>query len=137
MTTNLKASTNVDRPLYKDLSYQIAGILIEVHKELGLYAREKQYCDLFDKKFKIIEIPYKRELRIGDTGNIADFTVDDKIILEFKTVPFLTTEHYNQVKRYLFQTKMKLGILVNFRDKQIQPKRILNINNLREPTEHL
>ena len=139
MHTNLQMTTNVEvqnadsnKPLYKDLSYQIVGILMEVHKELGSFAREKQYCDLFEKKFKLAGLPYKRELRVGDSANIIDFTVADKIVLEFKAVPFLTDEHYNQIKRYLFQTQTQLGILVNFRDKRIKPKRVLNINNLRD-----
>jgi GxxExxY protein len=115
------------------LSFAIIGILIEIHKELGPYAREKQYCDLFEKILKERGFTYKRELRIADTGNILDFEINHKIIVEFKTVAFLTDEHYNQVKRYLHQTGLKLGILVNFRDQRIKPKRILNINNLRHP----
>lgn len=42
--------------------------LIEVHKELGSYAREKQYCELFEIKIKGNKIPYKRELRVGYIG---------------------------------------------------------------------
>lgn len=126
--------TSVDF-LYPDLSYKLNGILMEVLKELGPYSREKQYGDLLEKKLKEYQIAYEREVRIGDSGNIADFIIDGKIILELKTTPFLIKEHYEQVKRYLYQTDLKLGILVNFRNKQIFPKRILNINNLRKPAE--
>jgi len=86
--------------LYEELSYKI----------IGSYGREKQYSELFKEKFIKINIPYKRELRIGDSGNILDFVIDEKIILEFKTVPYLILEHYDQVKRYLHQTGLKLGI---------------------------
>lgn len=136
MTTEIKSKEQVEF-LYQDLSYKVIGVLIEVHKELGPYAREKQYCDLFEQKWKLVKIPYLRELRIGDSGNIADFTIGDKIILEFKTVPFLISEHYNQVKRYLHESNIKLGILVNFRDKRLHPKRVLNTNNLRNSAELL
>ena len=119
-----------DKPIYKDLSYKIVGLLIVVHKELGPYCREKQYSDLFEKKLKENIISYRREAKIGDSGNILDFIIDDKIDIEFKTVPFLIQEHYNQLKRYLYQIKHKLGIIVNFRDKRIIPKRVLNINGL-------
>lgn len=136
MATDLQKTTKYDpKPekkfLYRELSYEIIGILIEIHKELGSYAREKQYCGLFEKKLKEKNKPYRRELRIGNSGNIIDFVIDDKIIVEFKTVPYLIEEHYNQVKRYLHQTNCKLGILVNFREKRIKPKRVLNINDLR------
>ncbi len=116
--------------LYGDLTYKINGILIETHKELGPYAREKQFGDLVEQKLKERDIACKREVRIGDSGNILDFIIDEKVILELKTKPFLINEHYNQVKRYLHQTNLKLGILVNFRAKYIKPKRVLNLNNL-------
>lgn len=103
---------------------------METLKELGPYAREKQYGDLLEKKFMENSLRYQREVRIGDSGNIIDFIIDDLIILELKTVAFLIKEHYEQVKRYLRQTGLKLGILVNFRNRQIFPKRVLNINNL-------
>ena len=129
MTTEIKTQ-NQPEFLYGDLSFKIIGILIEIHKELGPYAREKQYCDLFAEKLKEQSIAYKRELTIGDSGNIVDFIVDSKIVLEFKAVPFLADKHYDQVKRYLYQTNLKLGILINFRDVRLHPKRVLNINNI-------
>jgi len=136
MTTNLIKSDQ-GKIIYKDLSYEIVGICIEVHKELGSFAREKQYCDLFEIKIKEHGLEYKRELRIGDSGNIIDFTINGKIVIEFKAKPFLIAEDYNQIKRYLFQTGYKSGLLVNFRDKRISPKRVLNDNNLSNPAEHL
>jgi hypothetical protein len=75
--------------LYGDLTYKINGILIEIHKELGPYAREKQVCDLIAAKFKERGVNYQREVRIGDSGNIADFIVDGKIILDLKNCSFL------------------------------------------------
>lgn len=117
--------------LYEDLTYKINGIFIEIHKELGAYAREKQIGDLLEKKFKDRQIVYKREVRIGDSGNIVDFVVEGKIAIELKTQPFLITEHYDQIKRYLIQTNLKLGLLVNFRGHRVQIKRVLNPNNFK------
>ncbi len=116
--------------LFGDLTYKINGILIEIHKELGSYAREKQVCDLIEIKFKERGVNYQREVRIGDSGNIIDFIVDGKIILELKTRPFLIREHYDQVKRYLTQTNLMLGLLINFRSQRLQIKRVLNPSNL-------
>ena len=48
-----------------------------------------------------MKIPYEREFRIKETGNIVDFLVDNKIILEVKTRPLMVKEDYYQVKRYL------------------------------------
>jgi len=123
--------------LYESLTYRIIGILIQVHKELGPYAREKQVGDLVAAKFQEVNIKFNREVIIGDSGNVLDFLVEQIIILELKTVPFLISEHFDQVKRYLYQTNLQLGLLVNFRDKKLHPKRILNINNLRTTAELL
>jgi len=119
--------------VYKDLSYKIGGILLKVHKELGSYYSEKQYGDRIEYYFKQENIPYEREVTIPPSfegehpgRNKADFIVANKIILEIKTIRMLNPECYYQVQRYLKATNKKLGILVNFRDKYLKPKRILN-----------
>src|SRR3989344_6138485 len=107
--------------IYPDLSYKITGILFSVHNELGQYAREKQYGDLLEKKLKEIKLSYKRELPISDSGNILDFIIDDKIILELKSIVAINRDNYRQVQNYLQVTNLKLGLLVNFRTKYLKP----------------
>ena len=113
---------------YEDLSYKINGILFSVHNQLGPYGREKQYSDLIEQKLKEAGIPYQRECRIADSGNIVDFIVDTKIILELKTKRIILKEDYNQLQRYLQETQLNLGILVNFRNQYIKPIRIVKID---------
>ena len=38
--------------IYKKLSYEITGILFEIHNELGRYCNEKQYGDILETKLK-------------------------------------------------------------------------------------
>jgi len=57
---------------------------------------------------------------------VIDFIIEDKIIIEFKTKDYITKEDYYQVKRYLITLNLELGILVNFRQKRLAPKRVLN-----------
>lgn len=117
--------------IHKELSYEIFGILYKAHDTLGRYAREKQYCDLIESILKGKSIIYDREKKLSATGadlNKADFIIDGKIILEVKVVPLVGREEYYQVLRYLDFSKLKLGILVNFRQKYLKPKRIINAN---------
>jgi len=115
--------------LYPELSYRIVGLAFDVHNELGQFAREKQYGDLLEKKFKEEGIKYQRELRIGDSGNIIDFLIDekDKILIELKTVRVVGRAHFRQMQNYLQQTQIKLGLLINFSDKYLSPKRVVLI----------
>ncbi|MFA4834394.1 MAG: GxxExxY protein [Patescibacteria group bacterium] len=123
----------MDKVIYKELSYQITGMLFKTHQELGSYRNEKQYADYFEKLLILENIKYTREYRFEDNrfgeGKIrciCDFIIDDKIILEFKTVDYLTKNDYFQTKRYLITLNLKLALLVNFRQKRLAPKRILN-----------
>jgi len=126
INTNKKIDEKV---IYPELSYIITGILFAVHNELGQYAREKQYGDLIEKKFKEIRMPYKREVSISNSGNILDFIVENKIVLELKNTRTFTKENYRQIQNYLQQTNIKLGLLVNFRPKYLKPMRIIRIDS--------
>lgn len=115
--------------IYPELSYQITGALFKTHNELGQYSREKQYGDFLEKKLKELGLPYEREISISDSGNILDFVVDNKIIIELKATRIILKEHYRQIQNYLQQTGLRLGLLVNFRDKFIKPVRVIRIDS--------
>lgn len=83
-------------------------------------------------KLKEIHIPYKRELIISGTGNKFDYLINGQIILEMKAKPMITKDDYFQIQRYMQILRIKLGILVNFHQSYIKPKRIVLIEtNLR------
>jgi len=138
--TNIQMGTNIQtytktpavEVIFPELSYVLVGILFEVHKELGMYAREKQYSDLIEKKLKLRNVSYGRELQISDSGNIVDFLVEEKIILEIKAKRLLTPDDYRQLQHYLQETQKRLGLLVNFREKHIKPIRIVRIDTLKK-----
>ncbi|OGM61073.1 hypothetical protein A3A75_02780 [Candidatus Woesebacteria bacterium RIFCSPLOWO2_01_FULL_39_10] len=116
---------NVGNLIYPELSYQINGILFQAHNELGRYSRERQYGNFVEQRLKEEKIDYKREVSIASTGNIVDFLIEDKIILELKNVRITTKRDYFQIQRYLQATGIKLGLLVNFRSRYLKPKRII------------
>jgi len=119
--------------VYKELSYKIQGLLFEVHNELGRFCNEKQCGDLFEKKLISNNIPYQREAVLpksfyGEKSgrNRIDFIIDDKIVIEFKCKRVINREDYNQVRRYLKALNKKLGLIVNFNDKFLKPRSVLN-----------
>lgn len=116
--------------IYGGLTYEINKVIFSVHNEIGPYGREKQYSDLAVLKFKDLGIKFVREVRVGTSGNIVDGIVDDKVLLEFKAKRILTKEDYYQTQRYLQESKLRLAILVNFRDRYVKPRRIVRIDKV-------
>ena len=115
--------------IYRDLSYKLVGLFYKVQDTLGRYARESQYSSFLEKLLKESDINYEKEKLISKTGsdiNRADFVVENSVVLELKAKPFLTRDDFYQTLRYLEFANIQLGLLVNFRQKFLKPKRILN-----------
>jgi GxxExxY protein len=127
---------NKDKVVYAKLSFIIVGVCFDVHNQLGRYCREKQYGDLVEEILTERGIPFLREVVINNTGNIVDYIVDGKIILELKTKRVLLKSDYYQMQRYLQATGLKLGILVNFRNEYLSPKRVLKIDRFKLRNEN-
>ncbi len=78
------------------------------------------------------KIPHRREFEIikfkddSPKGNKVDFLVDEKIILEIKAKNFITKDDHLQTLRYLEAAELELGMIINFRNSHLKPKRILN-----------
>ena len=129
MYTNLQMDTNEKKHiLHPELSYAVVGACFDVHNELGRFAREKQYGDLLETRFIDLGLRYEREFGLGDSGNILDFLIEEKVVLELKTVRHLSREYYRQIQNYLQQARIELGLLVNFSDVYLQPRRIIRID---------
>ena len=118
--------------LYPDLSYKIIGAAMEVHRELGRGFLEKVYENSLMVMFRndkikamqqaSIKVYFKNEI----VGNyIADILVEDKIILELKTVEKITDVHKAQALNYLKATGMKLAIIINFKKQSLEYERIV------------
>ncbi len=113
--------------IYPKLSYLLTGICFEVHNTLGRYSREKQYAGAIEERLINLSIPYEKEWEIPNTGNKVDFLIDKKIILEIKAKRFITRDDYYQAQRYLQASDIRLGLLVNFRNRYLKPARIVRI----------
>ena len=120
--------------IYKDDSYRIIGSCLKVFNKLGSGFLESVYQEALEIQFKQDKIPFVKEkkLRIQfddiqlDKFFKADYVCFDNIIVELKATPFIHKNDIAQVLNYLRATDIRLGILVNFGEKSLAYKRILN-----------
>jgi GxxExxY protein len=104
------------------LTGQIIGPAIEVHKALGPGLLESAYEECLCHEFDLRGIPYKRQQAIPvrykgvklDCGYRIDILVDNRVILELKSVDCLESIHEAQILTYLRLTGLKVGLLINF-----------------------
>jgi GxxExxY protein len=105
-----------------DLTGQLIGSAIEVHKALGPGLLESVYEECLCHEFDLRGIPYKRQHAIPvqykgvklDCGYRMDILVDNRVVLELKSVDCLEPIHEAQVLTYLKLTGFKVGLLTNF-----------------------
>ena len=65
--------------------------------------------------------------------NFFDFLVDDKIIVELKSLSRFTKANYDQTLRYLNVSELKLALLLNFALEEVKCKRVVNFKVLKTP----
>ncbi len=118
--------------LYKDLSYQIIGLAMEVHRKLGYGFLEKVYENSLMILFRREGIRSEQQYPIkvyfeGEVvGNyVADILIEDKIIIELKCVEKINNIHKAQALNYLNATRMRLAIILNFAKDKLQYERLV------------
>lgn len=116
--------------LYPKLTYQIRGAIFAVWKELGPAFKETVYQKALEREFSKREILFASQKQIDilyDNKKIGvyrpDFVIDEKVLLELKVLPRLTSLEEKQLWYYLKGTEYKLAMLVNFGASRLQIKR--------------
>ena len=107
--------------LFPELSWEIVGAAIEVHKHIGPAQLESIYqrameCELRRRAIAFgAQVPVPMFFKGERIGNFyADLIVEDTVILELKAVERLKGVHTAQVLSYLSATRLRLAILMNF-----------------------
>jgi len=120
------------------ISFKIRGCIFKVYNELGPGLFESVYeaalshelCKAGLKVKSQIPIPViYDEIRL-DMGFRADLIVEDKVIIEIKSIERLAEVHHKQLITYLKLTGLKLGILVNFNTDNINDSIFRKVNGL-------
>jgi len=116
----------------KDLTYEVIGAAMEVHRSLGPGLRECPYenalrNELRHRRFQVDQqkawpICYKGQV-VGDC--FTDLVVNSELVIEVKSVSKIGDEEVNQVLNYLRICKLRLGLILNFKPSSLEVKRLV------------
>ncbi len=143
MNRNINYKTfNMENEPYKysDLTSKIIGCAMTVHNTLGsgfqevIYQRaleiEMSFAGLYSKREFEMPIIY-RDVQIGTRR--VDFLVDDNISVELKATSQLDDAHLAQGLNYLEAYNLEVGLLINFGERSLKFKRLLNKKYKKKP----
>lgn len=124
----------------ENLTYLIRGCIFNVYNKLGPGMFESVYeaalCYELDKAglaFKRqLELPVHYEDVILDVAFRIDILVENRVIIELKSVEELSKVHYKQIITYLKLTDFPLGLLVNFNTDSINQNIKRFVNNFKD-----
>lgn len=106
----------------EELTYKIRGAIFAVYKELGPGLLENIYeaALVYELEKRGLKVEAQKQIQVYYDGKVLpvdyriDLLVEDKVILELKSVSDLKDVHFKQLLTYLRITKKRVGLLVNF-----------------------
>ena len=123
--------------LHGDISFEIIGAAMEVHRLLGPGFLESIYQRGMEAELNRRQIPFEPQKRItvaykgailGD--HVLDLVVGGAVVVELKSARDLSKQHRAQVISYLKASGLHVGILINFAKPSLEHKRIVVESNL-------
>lgn len=121
------------------LTYRIIGACMEVHRELGPGFPEDYYQRALELELGAQGIGFEpqKALQVNYKGtqvgmSYLDLLVEEKIIVELKSVRQLDDIHRSQVIKYLASSPYQVALLVNFGASSLQHERILPPKKIQE-----
>jgi GxxExxY protein len=121
-----------------EISNKVIGAAIELHKTIGPGLLESAYenalaFDLRQMGFEVkqqVPMPFIYKDVKQDVGYRIDLLVNNKVIIEVKSVELLVPVHFAQTLTYLRLSGLKLGLLLNFNSKILKDQIHRIANNL-------
>jgi GxxExxY protein len=130
-----RSENTAEKPqyLYADLTHQVMGAFLQVHWRLGFGFVESVYANALAIELQKRGVRFEREVPLtvvydGVTiGRFrADFVVDNRVLLELKSVERLAEAHAVQTLNYLNATEIELAMLLNFGPRPVARRLILS-----------
>jgi GxxExxY protein len=105
-----------------EISKLVVDVCFKIHKQYGPGLFESVYEEIFNYEWIKLNIPFTKQQGIPliheeikmETGFRADFIINNKVIIELKSIEMLAPVHFKQLQTYLKLTNIKLGLLINF-----------------------
>ena len=121
-----------------EISYLIRGAIYKVYYNIGPGLLESVYETALVYELRKIGLNVKSQLGLPfiyeelkmEVGFRIDIFVENKVIVEVKSVEHLAELHYKQLLTYLKLSEVKLGLLVNFNTSEINENIIRIVNHL-------
>lgn len=116
----------------KELVYEIVGCAMEVHNEVGYGLREKTYERSLCREFGLRNLPFDQQAvypvfykgeQVDDY--VPDLVVQERVVVETKTVDAINDDHRGQVLNYLRITGLKVGLIINFKNAKLEWERVV------------
>ncbi len=115
-----------------DLTRDIIGSAIEVHKTIGPGFTEKIYSRALQLELQKREVPFhvEQSIRIKYKGQLLgihrlDLVIKDTVVVELKAVYQINNFHIAQMLSYLKATDKRLGLILNFSRAKLEVKRVV------------
>ena len=104
------------------MTEKVIGAAIEVHRALGPGLLESAYEECLCYELTQLGLKHHRQVQLAvvykgmrlDCGYRMDVLVEDKLVIELKTVEVLLPIHEAQLLTYLKLSGIKTGLLLNF-----------------------
>ncbi len=123
-----------------EIGTQVLRAAINVHRELGPGLLESVYEVILARELSDLGLQVARQVPVSivykgirfDEGFRADIIVEQKVLLELKSVERILPAHKKQVQTYLRLTGLKLGYLLNFGEAVLKSGITRCVNGLEE-----
>ena len=118
--------------LFKEEVFQIVGAAIEVLNEVGHGFHEKPYENALVVEFGVRKIPCQQQksftmlykgCKVGEF--IPDLIAFNAVIVDVKTIDRITDVERGQMLNYLRMTKLRVGVILNFKHPKLEWERIV------------
>ncbi|SRR6266568_827813 len=123
---------DTNKLLLKEEVFQIVGCAIEVMNGIGHGLHEKPYENALTVEFKLRTVPFTQQprfdvvykgIKVGEF--VPDLIAFDSVIVDTKVIDRITDHERGQMLNYLRVTKLRVGVILNFKHAKLEWERIV------------